>query len=113
MTTTHSSTPTDVTDLAPTDIIPTQALNTPLNEAMNVLLRACATDYLGLPPPVLEAYQDRDHSKFNIVRWQRYLDGLTDAIAHKIGTVRLTCPHVYRAYQGVRLVKAMQKKVQL
>lgn len=104
---------TAITDLAPVDTIPTQAINVPLNEAMNALLRACAIDYLSLPQPVLAAYQDRDHSKFNLVRWQRYLDGLTDAIAAHRGQLRKTCPRVRYAYKQVLAVKDAQKKVQL
>jgi hypothetical protein len=113
MTTTHTSTPTAQTDLAPTDYIPTQAINVALSEAMFALCRACAIDYNTLPAPVLEAYTDRDHSKFNVVRWQMYLDGLTDAIAANLKAIRKTCPRVRHAYKNVMAVKAEQKLVQL
>lgn len=110
MTTTRTSTPTAPTDLAPTGYIPTQAINVPLAEAMFDLCRACAVDYNTLPQPVLEAYTDRDHSKFNVVRWQRYLDGLTDAIAANLKAIRKACPRVRHAYKQVLTVKAAQKE---
>lgn len=111
MDTTIDPSHTAITDLAPTDYIPTQAINVPLNEAMNALLRACAVEYISLPQPVLAAYEDRDHSKFNLVRWQRYLDGLTDAIGGSLKDIRKACPRVRHAYKQVLAVKVAQKVV--
>jgi hypothetical protein len=102
----HTNSPTAITDLVPVDTFPMQAVNVPLNEAMFDLCRACAIEYDSLPQGVFDAYTDRDHSKFNLVRWQRYLDGLTDAIAANMKAIRKTCPRVLRAYKVVTQVKA-------
>lgn len=67
------------TELTP-DLPPASDLNTRVNEAMMDLVRACAIEYTKLPSNVLAAYQDRDHSKFDVLLWQGYLDGLMTAI---------------------------------
>lgn len=73
-------------DTSPVEVAAVPALFTPsdlnvdVNTAMFDLCRACANDYLELPENVLNAYQDRNHSKFDPSLWRSYLSGLMHAI---------------------------------